>query len=123
MHRFFGQVGELVGQGGQIELPRVLLNGGLPTPAMSPILSSTATAWSQAATRKAAIALDITSDKLQIQIAKLEHKPENLLKLALDESRLSAYNLTEQLRKSNDEAVPAPWLLNNTSGKPELVPT
>jgi hypothetical protein len=58
-----------------------------------------------AATRKAAISLDITSDKLQIQIAKLEHKPENLLKLALDESRLSAYNLTEQLRKSNDEAA------------------
>jgi hypothetical protein len=28
-HRFFGQVGELVGRGGQIELPGVLLNRGL----------------------------------------------------------------------------------------------
>ena len=28
-HRFFGQAGELVGHGRQIELPRVLLNGGL----------------------------------------------------------------------------------------------
>ena len=40
--------------------------------------------------RSATAALDVTNDKLENQIAKLEHKPQNNIKLALDEARDSA---------------------------------
>jgi hypothetical protein len=40
--------------------------------------------------RSATASLDVTNDKLENQIAKLEHKPQNNIKLALDEARDSA---------------------------------
>jgi hypothetical protein len=58
-----------------------------------------------ASTRKTGIDLDITNDKLQNQIAKLEHKPENLLRLALDEDRKAAFELTQQLEEANKKTA------------------
>jgi hypothetical protein len=42
----------------------------------------------------------IENDKLDEKIAKLEHKPGDALKTALDEVKLAAFNLTEQLEKA-----------------------
>lgn len=47
--------------------------------------------------------LQVTNDKLDNQIAKLQHRPQNLLKLALDEAALSASELTKSLRAAYDE--------------------
>jgi hypothetical protein len=44
--------------------------------------------------------LQVTSDKLQNAIAKLEHRPENTLKLAIDEAAVAAGHLSEKLDKS-----------------------
>ena len=55
------------------------------------------------ATRKSGVELDITSDKLGNAIAKLEHRPENGLKLALDEDRKAAYELTGELDKASQK--------------------
>jgi hypothetical protein len=44
--------------------------------------------------------LAIGNDKLEIQIAKLNHKPTNNLKLALDEAKLSAIDLIDKLEKA-----------------------
>ena len=43
--------------------------------------------------------LRITNDRIEDQIAKLEHKPQNGMALALDEARLSADRLAESLTK------------------------
>jgi hypothetical protein len=43
-------------------------------------------------------ALAITNDKLEIQIAKLEHRPANGLKLTLDEARSAADDLAKSLQ-------------------------
>jgi hypothetical protein len=50
--------------------------------------------------RKAGVELDLTGDKLDNAIAKLEHQPENFLKLALDEDRKAASALTSELISS-----------------------
>jgi hypothetical protein len=47
--------------------------------------------------------LDLSNDKIENQIAKLEHKPENNLKLALDEAKVSA----DQFAKSVETAANA----------------
>ncbi len=46
--------------------------------------------------------LRVSNDRLAMEIAKLEKKPANGLKLALDEARLSADDLAESLIKDND---------------------
>ena len=48
-------------------------------------------------TRKTGAELDLANDKLANSIAKLEHTPENLLKLALDEDRKAAYDLAQEI--------------------------
>ncbi|WP_433963665.1 hypothetical protein [Tunturiibacter gelidiferens] len=52
-------------------------------------------------TRKSGIELDVANDKLANTIAKLEHKPENLLALALDEDRKAAFALTEEANRAS----------------------
>jgi hypothetical protein len=47
--------------------------------------------------------LAVTNDKLAIEIAKLQGKPGDGLKLALDESTVAALKLTEQLHKAFEE--------------------
>ncbi len=47
--------------------------------------------------------LQVANDKLDVEIAKLEHKPANMLKLALDESIVAADKLAEALAKDYDE--------------------
>lgn len=44
--------------------------------------------------------LAVANDRLENDIAKLSHKPENNLKLALDEAKLSAIDLAEKLEKA-----------------------
>jgi hypothetical protein len=44
--------------------------------------------------------LAVGNDKLEIEIAKLSHKPTNNLKLALDEAKLSAIDLADKLDKA-----------------------
>jgi hypothetical protein len=53
-----------------------------------------------AAGRQTSIGLDITNDKLDIQIAKLEGKPENLLQMALDDDRKAALDLASSVDKA-----------------------
>jgi hypothetical protein len=57
------------------------------------------------AAQLAADSLDITNDKLAIQIAKLEHKPVNALKLTLDEARQSADKLGSSLAAADTKAT------------------
>jgi hypothetical protein len=52
---------------------------------------------------KANLQQQVENDKLDEKIAKLEHKPGNALQTALDEARLSAFNLAEQLQKTIDK--------------------
>jgi hypothetical protein len=63
-------------------------------------------AWREtiAQSTKQGIELDLVNDKLDNQIAKLEHKPANLLKLALDEDRKAAHDLSEELEKADANA-------------------
>ncbi len=51
-------------------------------------------------THKHGVELDLTNDKLDTQLAKINHKPANLLKTALDEDRKAAYDLTEELNRA-----------------------
>ncbi len=55
------------------------------------------------ATRKSGVELDLVGDKLQMAIAKLEHKPANYLKLALDEDRKAAADLTSEMVRAGKE--------------------
>src|SRR5579885_316934 len=52
--------------------------------------------------RTAIDALNITNDKLAIEIAKLEHKPVNNAKLAIDEMREAADKLAQSLQTDNE---------------------
>lgn len=54
-------------------------------------------------TRKEGVDLDLTGDKLDIAIAKLEHKPSNELKLALDEDRKAASDLADEAIRAQKE--------------------
>lgn len=47
--------------------------------------------------------LDVTNDRLAVQIAKLEHKPGDGLKLALDQARVSADQLGKTLEADNQK--------------------
>jgi hypothetical protein len=47
--------------------------------------------------------LAVTNDRLDIDIAKLSHKPTNNLALALDEAKLSAIDLADKLEKAIDK--------------------
>lgn len=49
--------------------------------------------------------LRVANDRLENEIAKLEHKPGNGLKLALDEARLSADSLADSLDKDLDRVA------------------
>ena len=55
------------------------------------------------ATRKSGVELDLVGDKLQMAIAKLEHKPANYLKLALDEDRKAASDLTSEIVRAGKQ--------------------
>ena len=60
--------------------------------------------WGQAnlEVQKTNDTLRVSNDRLEMSIAKLEKKPANGLKLALDEARVSADNLALSLIKDND---------------------
>jgi hypothetical protein len=47
--------------------------------------------------------LQVANDKLDNEIAKLEHRPQNTLKLALDETILSSNELGRSLARTNEE--------------------
>jgi len=64
-------------------------------------------AWSKQSSEIEKSTLDLVAqtDKINDEIAKLEHKPKNGLKDALDEARKSAFDLDEQLRKSIEDSM------------------
>ena len=51
-------------------------------------------------THKTGAELDIANDKLANIVAKLEHKPQNLIKEALDEDRKAAYDMAEEVDRA-----------------------
>jgi lambda family phage tail tape measure protein len=53
------------------------------------------------ASRQTSVDLDIANDKLDIQIAKLEKTPANLLRLALDDDRKAALDLASGIDKAS----------------------
>jgi hypothetical protein len=49
--------------------------------------------------------LDLTNAKLEVEIAKLEHKPVNSLKVSIDEARVAADQLAASLHKGVEEEI------------------
>ncbi len=61
--------------------------------------------------------LDVSNDKLQNTLNKLEGKPQNNLKLALDEAKLSAISLAQELEKAIEKDKELLESQDSTSGR------